>query len=631
MKSSVHNLAYQVDQLWMCILHCMRSFSSIILALCLSAGVANASNNDLESSYRFLVSDHELQGGALYTATAGKLKGSKLPLSFSETAEYWGEYVCKRRDSCAVFDVYDPFKYTITPPQTSAGALQAERVNVHGGTNIYDAATWQIAVMLGHTINRFSTLNGQDAYALVNGENSLLRLGYNGNAQEPLQNAIRATTKDETFLYNDHVIGSPDQAYAFRMIPRSWISVDPFVGTQYESLITMTKLIKEEPNYRLGNITWTDWKPVTGENAWAFLLGPLQAAYVHFFKSMHYQYIPFKDLSVQNAISILPTFASMQSRIGGVYYAPEGTLGNQGDKKVNPHHVSVENNVSLYAGLKILSFTLRAELAQEKSLGDADKVRIKNALEIIRVMIEGGKIADNNPTEGLLAFFKTRAWQGNEFVQAGLANDPKEKDAWVPLTKPKAIDVNTWGIAALGAKQIDQWFGFGASYKNWQQVKKWGAYGVSNTLWGVGYSDEDGNGMNADGSYRQGVLSSEWTAGAVNMVRNLVAYYQQVSVDSANYKKAQEYVQSLKKDEFRMSDALQTLRIDNYNKANLPGKPAAYQKLINQTSKPYLYASKRYFVPFGWYANPLPSTCATSWMIMLADRFDPFGYGGQAN
>jgi hypothetical protein len=53
--------------------------------------------------------------------------------------------------------------------------------------------------------------------------------------------------------------------------------------------------------------------------------------------------------------------------------------------------------------------------------------------------------------------------------------------------------------------------------------------------------------------------------------------------------------------------------------------------LIVQASKPYLYASRRYRVPFGWYANPIPSTVSTAWIIMLADDFDPFGYGGAPN
>lgn len=603
---------------------------AILILSCLLAGVVNAANSQLEDSYRFLVSDRAV-GGVLYPATAGKLNGSALPLSFVDSPQYWGAYVCTQKEPCAVMDVYNPYTYTLTAQLNTAGELQTERVNVHGGSNIYDAATWQIAVMLGYVINHFDIPADGKAYALASAQNNLLKLGYNGNASEPLQNANRAATVGERFIYNGHVIGDIDHAYAFRMIPRSWVSVDPFQGTRYQSLLSMSRLIKEEPNYQLGSVTWTDWKPITGENAWAFLIGPLQAAYLQYMRNEHHQYIPFDEPAIQNALAVLPTFAAMQSRIGAVYYAPAGTVGNQGDQLVNPHQVSVENNVSLYAGLKILDATLHAELTYNKNLSESQKTTINTALSTIRIMIEGGQVAGTDPTEGLLRFFQKYAWRDNEFVQAGLANDPHQKDVWMAVTKPKAIDANTWGIAALGAKQIDRWFGFGASYKNWQQIKRWGGYGVGNTLWGVGYSDADGNGADPNGRYRQGVLSSEWTAGAINMVRNLIAHYQKTPNTSADYKASTEYVRSLKQDESAMLDALQKLRIDNYINEDFPGKPASYQDLMHQQLKPFLYSSKRYFVPFGWYANPLPSTCATAWAIMLADHFDPFGYGGQPN
>jgi hypothetical protein len=46
---------------------------------------------------------------------------------------------------------------------------------------------------------------------------------------------------------------------------------------------------------------------------------------------------------------------------------------------------------------------------------------------------------------------------------------------------------------------------------------------------------------------------------------------------------------------------------------------------------PWLYASRRYLIPFGWQANPLPSTCATAWALLLDAHYDPFGLGGQPN
>jgi hypothetical protein len=319
----------------------------------------------------------------------------------------------------------------------------------------------------------------------------------------------------------------------------------------------------------------------------------------------------------------------MQSEIGGVYYAPAGTIMNQGTQPVNPYQVSVENNASLYAGLRVLEATLRATLAQEKTLSKADTARIDDALATLDVMINGGRLADNAHTAGLLSFFKTNAWRDHEFVQGGLANDPHAGIAWVASNGPKAVDANTWTVAALGARRIDEWFGFGASFELWQRMKGWGAYGADRTLWGVGYSDQDGNGIERNGHYRQGILSAEWTAGAITMLRNLIEYYSAVPSRSAQHAKAAAFVRALQTDEQAMLAGLDTLRFDHYLQTSFPGKPADYDRLLSQNSTPYLYASRRYLIPFGWYANPLPSTCATAWAIMIHDRFDPFGYGGK--
>jgi hypothetical protein len=98
---------------------------------------------------------------------------------------------------------------------------------------------------------------------------------------------------------------------------------------------------------------------------------------------------------------------------------------------------------------------------------------------------------------------------------------------------------------------------------------------------------------------------------------------------TSNGATAESYVLKLKEDEMAMLEGVQKLRFDNYVETPFPGKPHNYSKLISQRSNPYLYASRRYLIPFGWYANPIPSTCSTAWIIMLADDYDPFSYGGR--
>lgn len=586
--------------------------------------------SDLSATYQFLVSDRK-ESGALYTATTGKLRGASLPLSFFDTPDYWGLYVCTGVNfPCVVTDTYNPSSFELSPEPGVVGDLQTERVNIHNGANIYDTATWQIAVMLGHAINGFDNPKKQNAYTLASNQNRLLSEGHSANASKVEADSNRAATHGSVFRYNGHGVDA-NHAYMFRMIPRSWLSTDPLIGTLYGAWITAKDLPPLNADYQRGKITWTDWKPITGENAWAFLLGPLHAAYLHYVIDKRQAFVPFDELAIQSALAILPTFAIMQSQIGGIYYVPSGTLSNQGKEVANPYQVSVENSISVYAGLKILAATLRAELNNEKTLSKANKATINEALETIDIMINGGKTKAGAATEGLLAFFKTKAWRNNEFIQGGLANDPNQRLPWVPTLEPKAVDTNTWGIAALGAKLIDEWYGFGAAYNNWQQLKTWGAFGVEKKLLGVGYSNQDGNGINADGTYRQGILSAEWTAGAINMVRSMIHYYENIQNESSNSASAKSYVSNLKEDERAMLEGIQTLRFDNYRKAAFPGKPDNYARLMNQSSSAYVYASKRYLIPFGWYANPIPSTCSTAWIIMLADRYDPFGYAGKMN
>ncbi|HKC16655.1 MAG TPA: hypothetical protein VKC11_08115 [Steroidobacteraceae bacterium] len=578
---------------------------------------------NLEATYAFLVSERDARGGVLHNVNTGSLAGLKLPFSFLDSADYWGAYVCALPGNfCAVTDVYSPQNYTLAPEAGHAGDLQTERVDVHNGTNIYDAATWQIAVVLGDVNHGYLSGSSHDAYALATAQTRLLSEGVSGAS------GVRAVTTRSTFLYNGQEIADPQSAYAFRMVSSVWLSPDPFMGSRYASLVATSRLPADQPDYQSGKVTWSDWKPVTGENAWAFLLGPLQAAYLHYLWDKRQLYVPVHDLGVQNALHVLPTFAAMQSSSGGVYYAPSGSSPNQGKGSINPHLVSVENNFSLYAGLRVLQQTLRMEAANEKDLSRSDQSAIQTALGIIDIMIGGGATARGSSTKGLLDFFRNSAWLDGEFIVGGLAEDPQAGTAWAPTREPKAVDVNTWGISALGADQLDQWFGFGASYRLWQSVKGWGAYGVGSTLWGVGYSDQDGNGLRPDGTFQQGVLSTEWTAGAINAVRNMIHHYQFVPPGTDHSAEARAMVQSLMRDEHDMLWGIEALRADRYLHTDFPGKPPDAVNVGAGTLQPYLYASRRYLIPFGWYANPIPSTCSTAWILMLADRFDPLRYGG---
>lgn len=596
-----------------------------------SPSVAAAQSADLQATYDFLVHERSA-GGALINVqvlNASNVMGNYLlPASYLDSAAYWGAYVCEgARERCKVENTYNSLTYQLLPPTSAAGKLQVERVNAHNGINIYDAATWQIAVVLGDVKNKFPQASPTSAYALATSLSDVLHRSGFASDRNNAPGTKRAITAANTFVYNGTAIASGHGAFAFRTMAPEWIARDPLKDSQYASFITARNLPIANPAYETGRITWTDWKPITGENAWAFFIGPLQAAHIHFVMGQKKEFVPFKERAVQNALEVLPTFAAMQSPLGGLYYAPAGTVGNEGEAAVDPHQLSVENNFSVYAGLLILRATLQAQRAHDQA---ADKTKIDAALRTITVMIDGGQ-SDGRETKGLLSFFKNAAWRDGAFVQGGLANAPARNADWIPTATPKAVDVQTWGISALGTKQIDAWFGFGAAFKAWQNLKTWGAYGVGKNLWGVGYSDRDGNGIDETGTYRQGVMSAEWTAGAITAVRNMLRAYAAEPRSSPRYSAARAYVARLTDDEAAMLTAMSALRADVYPSKGFPATPPAYATLIPVKMKPYLYASRRHYIPFGWYANPLPSTASTAWMIMLANGYDPFGVGGVPN
>ncbi|MCH9631664.1 MAG: hypothetical protein S4CHLAM37_16880 [Chlamydiia bacterium] len=584
----------------------------------------------------FLVSSTD-SVGFTYQGTVGELNNLTLPLSYYSTADYWGTYVGGLPgNDLTVTDVYNPGDYTLSPDMSTPGAnLQVERVNTFYGTDIYDASCWQIALALCGK-NSLTGPSGQDLFQLTANQDKLLFVGYDGNAPQPQANANRATTKPNgTFEYNGQSITNPSKAYFFRMVTRNWLSHDPFMGTEFLKHVTAENL-PSNPVYQKGMITWLDWKPISGENAWGLFLGPLQASYLKQQKEGA-SYVPFSSDAVQNALGTLFGLRCMQSELGGIYYACKGSLGNVGDKPVNPFEVSVENNASALAGLLIFQTVLKDELAHETDLSAAEKQQVQTALSDIDAMINGGTTPQGTQTKGILAFFKENAWDATNgiFYQGGDANNPQKPSTWIPTVEPKAVDVNTWGISVLGQPLVDAWHGFGSCYKLWTNVKSWGGfYGPDKTIWGVGYSDEDDNGSSGD--YKKGIISAEWTAGAINMVRCLITQYEEAAKDAkytpAEQKLAQGYVTDLKKDHDSMFKNLMSLRSDHYptSAAYDTVRPADYTTLIPIPSGKlaFVYASKRYMIPFGWFANPLPSTTSTSWSMMLHYNFNPFSPAG---
>ena len=423
-----------------------------------------------------------------------------------------------------------------------------ERLIVKNSVNIYDAATGQIAEMLlGHTI-----LADQQTQRLLSGRSGDL-------------NTIRADSTPP-FLYNKTSVGNgadqldPKQTWFFRTISDQYLQSDPIDGkTEHSGFPEFNRLHH------------VDWKPIAGEQAWAAMIGPLQLA--------HTRPNPLASSEVQLALSILPAIDAMQSPIGGILHAPEGTANK------DPRDISNENNESLYSGLIMLLKILKPYAGNEQI--------DKNIATIKRILFGD----ETNP--GIEGYFKNHTFNTKTglFDQGGLyIDDPNHPNHPFQRNTILAVDVQTWGVLVLGTKKIDDWFGHGTAFRIWETTKlRSGFYDQKGKLRGVGYTDQ------------HNVTSAEWGLGAVMMTKALYRHYNDIDTEET-----QNWAKECLSDSVMMRQGIEEMKV----------------LIEGDCGTAYKYANIRYEIPFGWWANPIPSLASTSWIVMADTEFNPFELGG---
>lgn len=563
---------------------------------------------------------------------------------YSNNIAYWGDYVCGRAN-CTVVDkvLTEPmFSLVGKDPDAEGAKLQMERAFTVSGANIYDTATWQIGAALGVASKESFKMTHKEMIATIDRQNQRLnkwqtkaipcvdqyvgskKIGYNGVQCDYAGAFVHGYEQTAT------VIANLQFAYNFRMLGPDFIFNDPFIGTPYLSrYVSIENSEKYDEKFTAGQISWADWKPISGENGWALLLGPLQAKLL--LSQATGTPIAEDDLAIRNAINFVWALQRMQSDLGAIYYATNGSQGNTG-KDVPSGEISVENNVSLLAGLNVLRHLLET---YPKTPGKPEMTSVINAIDI---MLWGGKMPQGGKTSGLLNYLRTRAYnaQAGLFSQGGTYTN----GIYSRNDKEFALDVNTWGLSALGPQTVESWYGAGAAYKIWKNARALAGYcqgpdSRDNTgaclvgqLWGVGYSTQREVETTINGvHYDQQVMSSEWTAGAINTVNALIEYY----VAHPGVITDEEF-KALQTDKETMLQHLVLMGSDQYPTAGFAGTvEKKYLSTVENDEIGYLYGSRRYNIPFGWYANPIPNTASTAWVIMLRKGFDPFRYNNQLN
>ncbi|MGH7197127.1 MAG: hypothetical protein ACREH5_00060 [Candidatus Omnitrophota bacterium] len=399
-----------------------------------------------------------------------------------------------------------------------------ERLILAHSLSIYDAAIWQIALAI---------TDDEKYHEAVDNHTRRLISGQSGDLQD-----IRA---HEPFRYGDKRVKlDRENAYFFRIIAETYDQQDPKTG-----LTSMP----EFPN--LAEFHHEDWKPITGEQAWAAIIGPLQLAYIQYGGK-----IPANCKEVRLALSILPAIEAMRSRIGAIYHAPLHTHGKE------PNDISNENNFSLYAALKMLYAVVKDEKP-----GAARRIH-----RILR---------------GQEEYFRYYAFdEENEiFYQGGFYVNGR----FIP-TRIFTVDCQTWATIVLGPQWIDEQFGDGTAYRIWQNTKRHAGYFDRGAIRGVGFTD----------GHR--ILSAEWTCGAILAARTLSRAYE-------NWYPA--WARECADDAASMRYGVEEIKVT-----------------LGDGSVAYWYANRRSFIPFGWWANPIPSLVSTAWVVLIDREFNPFILGG---
>jgi hypothetical protein len=497
-------------------------------------------------------------------------------------------------------------------PLDGKDAIQ-DRINSYYGLNLYDAGTWEIALALRNEWELQQVYENQILYGSTTG-----RVDNVGGLKD-----IRADTDDFEYgpdktigssldkvkmpgnASNPNTKGGEDHtipgAFFYRMVAPCYMCEDPLIGAYAESYrYNETKDKGKGPSWNTeGVIVWNDWKPITGEQAWATMIGPLNYLFLKYNGSIP-MFSTFEEApgQVQLGMSILPALKAMVTPLGGFYHCPKGTDMYPADEDESSN-VSNENNFSAYAALRMLQYLLANNT---KGGGDSylsqAKSDVDDMVEAMEKWFDTGLFAKVD-TGNMVVYQGGHVSFGGQYDPVGIMD-----------YSGFAVDCQTWGatvlVSYLGIDWLDGKIGEGGGYQMWQETKNRAGHFVNGSIAGVGFTQVFNK---TDNTTMHEVFSAEWSYGAMLMCRTLADAYEKVG--------KQQYADDLRSDVELMEAAVAT--------------EFEYGGLHNSEDGGMMYANTRFFIPWGWYANPVSSLCSTSWSVMNEKHFNPFVLGGYLN
>eukprot|EP01125_Pyxidicula_operculata_P022084 TRINITY_DN8870_c0_g1_i1.p1 TRINITY_DN8870_c0_g1~~TRINITY_DN8870_c0_g1_i1.p1 ORF type:complete len:535 (+),score=91.76 TRINITY_DN8870_c0_g1_i1:1324-2928(+) len=489
----------------------------------------------------------------------------RLPKSYYATASYFDgipktERVAASQQYAVNVTVPACGNKVVGPDAMNAYVFQSERFLTMTGLNIYDGSLHSMALGLLGEINlalsyTFGIINGSATcqFKDIRGDSPCRGLIMTGQCADVNEIGVCGFCYGNG--YNSQRTVQRPNALTFRMISDVWA----FQGT-----------VDQRCPEKQGAWTWNDYKPVLGENAWANFIGPLQLAVK---KYGIINSIPDNDLTITMAMNILPTIVKMQSPMGAIFYSPRNTIAKpRGESTIDyGYDVSLENNISLLAGLKALRLVLVTKNINVQSIPIIDNL-IANITDFVY-----------ESYDPQLGFFR----------QGGSYNSSTNEWTWAAGPSAFAVDCQTWTMSVIGPKLIDEWFGAGSALGIWNNTKRLGGYhyNFDGSVDGLGFSYNS----------QDQVFSGEWTLGAINMLKIFAKEFNDPRYNTE-------------------ADSLRT---------NIQSKLAQKETIDGISVMGVKYANRRYWIPFGWFANPLLSTASTAWTVFLDSNWNPFYLGGE--
>eukprot|EP01065_Artemidia_motanka_P053603 TRINITY_DN998_c1_g1_i1.p1 TRINITY_DN998_c1_g1~~TRINITY_DN998_c1_g1_i1.p1 ORF type:complete len:952 (+),score=280.30 TRINITY_DN998_c1_g1_i1:194-2857(+) len=617
--------------------------------------------------------------------------GSRMPLSYNPPAGYWdtvppglkrqdndpdGTYIAACIDSKLSMDGKP--KGTMNATLMNNYEFETERILATLGLDIYDGAVWTIAQsILGVTedplhYNKY-VLWASRSLLLANlrGSGNTNPVGdagfckgnmFEGECTDPSQNGKCG------LCYGDDNTAVPrENALLFRLIG------DPYAiqGTKDERCPDLPRLW-----------TWNDFKPIVGENAWASFLGPLTLGLKVYGTP---DKIPEDSPEFQLGLMIIPALQALRSSAtgdgkGSIYYCPHNSFFYKGSTNLNAGStVSVENQASLLAALKAFDWVLayhtkyskvRCEVqemmaglesfimsawngeyfrqggtynktSQKWTWGMAGQPDFAVDCQTWVSTVIGPKKIDAafgvNATWKLWETLKTKSGYGtfeNGTVK-GTGYSLKPAHAGLPSTDTREVspEITVWVSTPHDEFNNDVWLdhmsfslGVPPTSAHLLETVAWqGGTMISMVFVRVGDvtarqtaadfvnmcntpTSQKARYVNATKAAFQEVFSGEWTLGAVNMLRVVAA--------ESGY--AEPMIDHL------VTEADFMRRYVDVELLEMNTVQGAYD-----VHPGILYGSARYYVPFGWWSNPIQATSSTGWAVFADLGWNPLMINGQ--